>query len=294
MIVIDKYKKITKVLLWIFVANIVVAAVKLGFGFLLNINSLTADGFHALTDTFSNVIGIIGIKYASKPADKDHPYGYQKFETLAGLAIGFLLLRIIIKIVSNAINWFINPVDLEVSLITIIALGVTILINIFVATYEYRAGKKLKSDVLISDSIHTKSDIFISSGVLVTLILIKLGLPSIIDPILSLIIAVFILKSCYEIFMMTIEVLVDKMVVDPEEVSRILEEASDLILDIHKIRSRGKMDHIFIDLHIITRPDLTVREAHSLSHNLEERLEEVLGKKVDLVCHIEPDERNNE
>ena len=294
MIVIDKYKKITKVLLWIFVANIVVAAVKLGFGFLLNINSLTADGFHALTDTFSNVIGIIGIKYASKPADKDHPYGYQKFETLAGLAIGFLLLGIIIKIVSNAINWFINPVDLEVSLITIIALGVTILINIFVATYEYRAGKKLKSDVLISDSIHTKSDIFISSGVLVTLILIKLGLPSIIDPILSLIIAVFILKSCYEIFMMTIEVLVDKMVVDPEEVSRILEEASDLILDIHKIRSRGKMDHIFIDLHIITRPDLTVREAHSLSHNLEERLEKVLGKKVDLVCHIEPDERNNE
>lgn len=294
MIVIDKYKKITKVLLWIFVANIVVAAVKLGFGFLLNINSLTADGFHALTDTFSNVIGIIGIKYASKPADKDHPYGYQKFETLAGLAIGFFLLGIIIKIVSNAINWFINPVDLEVSLITIIALGVTILINIFVATYEYRAGKKLKSDVLISDSIHTKSDIFISSGVLVTLILIKLGLPSIIDPILSLIIAVFILKSCYEIFMMTIEVLVDKMVVDPEEVSRILEEASDLILDIHKIRSRGKMDHIFIDLHIITRPDLTVREAHSLSHNLEERLEEVLGKKVDLVCHIEPNERNTE
>lgn len=294
MIVIDKYKKITKVLLWIFVANIVVAAVKLGFGFLLNINSLTADGFHALTDTLSNVIGIIGIKYASKPADKDHPYGYQKFETLAGLAIGFLLLGIIIKIVSNAINWFINPVDLEVSLITIIALGVTILINIFVATYEYRAGKKLKSDVLISDSIHTKSDIFISSGVLVTLILIKLGLPSIIDPILSLIIAVFILKSCYEIFMMTIEVLVDKMVVDPEEVSRILEEASDLILDIHKIRSRGKMDHIFIDLHIITRPDLTVREAHSLSHTLEERLEEVLGKKVDLVCHIEPDEKNTE
>lgn len=290
----DKYKKITRVLKWIFVANLIVAVVKLGFGFLFNINSLTADGFHALTDTFSNIIGIIGIRFASKPADKDHPYGYQKFETLAGLAIGFMLLGIIIKIISNAISSFINPVELEVSLTTIIALAATIFINIFVATYEYRAGKKLRSDVLISDSIHTKSDIFISSGVLITLILIKLGLPSIIDPILSLVIALFILKSCYEIFQMTIEVLVDKMVVDPKEVIRLLEESSELILDIHKIRSRGRMDHVFIDLHIITKPDLTVREAHELSHYLEKVLEDNLEKKVDLVCHIEPDERNPE
>lgn len=287
----DKYKKITKVLVWIFVANLIVAMIKLGFGYFLNINSLTADGFHALTDTFSNIIGIIGIKLSSKPADDEHPYGHQKFETIAGMCIGFLLLGIIFQIIQNAIKWFISPVELEVSIPTIIALALTIIINIFVATYEYRAGKKLNSDVLISDSIHTKSDIFISSGVLVALILIKLNLPSIIDPILSLIIAVFIFKSCLEIFKMTIGVLVDKKVVDEKLIIEILEETEKEIINVHKIRSRGKLDHIFIDLHIITKPDLTVLKAHDLQHRLQDILEERLKKRVDLVCHIEPDER---
>ena len=106
-----------------------------------------ADGFHALTDTFSNIIGIIGIRIASKPPDKSHPYGYQKFETIAGLFIGILLLGIIFKIIYNAVLWFINPTVLDVSLLSIIALIATIIINIFVARIEYKEGKKLKSDV---------------------------------------------------------------------------------------------------------------------------------------------------
>lgn len=287
----DKYKRITKVLVWIFFANLIVALIKLGFGYFLNINSLTADGFHALTDTFSNIIGIIGIKLASKPADAEHPYGHQKFETIAGMCIGFLLLGITFQIIQNAIKWFINPIDIEVSIPTIIALGITIIINIFVATYEYRAGKRLNSDVLISDSIHTKSDIFISCGVLVALILIKFNLPSVIDPILSLIIAIFIFKSCLEIFKMTISVLVDKKAVDEELIVEILKETDKEIINVHKIRSRGKLDHIFIDLHIITKPDLTVLEAHYLQHKLKDILEVQLEKRVDLVCHVEPNER---
>lgn len=285
------YKKITKVLYIIFIANLIVASIKLGFGYFLNINSLMADGFHALTDTFSNIIGIIGIRIASKPPDKSHPYGYQKFETIAGLFIGILLLGIIFKIIYNAVLWFINPTVLDVSLPSIIALIATIIINIFVARIEYKEGKKLKSDVLISDSIHTRSDIFISSGVLVTLILIKLNLPSILDPILSLIIALFILKSAFEIFQMTIGVLVDKRVVDEEEIISVLKNADKEIIDVHKIRSRGKMDYVFIDLHFVIKPNLTVKEAHDLHHKLENILENYLGKRVDLVCHIEPNER---
>src|SRR5690554_4745386 len=286
-----KYKKISKVLIWIFFSNLIVAVIKLGFGYFLNINSLTADGFHALTDTLSNIIGITGIKFAAKPADKDHPYGYQKFETIAGMIIGFLLVVIIIRIITNVINYFLYPSIIEISTFSLIALIITIIINIFVAVIEYRAGKKLKSDVFISDSIHTRSDIFISFGVLITMVLVKFGFPSIIDPILSLIIALFIFKSAYEIFKMTVGVLVDKNVVDRNQIVEIIKRADNQVIDVHKIRSRGKMDQIFIDLHIITDPNLTVKEAHDLSHKLENVLQESLEKYVDLVCHIEPNER---
>lgn len=287
----DKYKKIINVLIYIFIANIAVAIIKLGLGYYLNINSLIADGFHAFTDTLSNIIGIIGIKLAAKPADKKHPYGYYKFEMIAIMCIGFSLIFIIIKIITNVINFFINEQYIDVSIASIITLAITIIINIFVSVLEYRAGRKLKSDVLISDSIHTKSDVFISFGVLITIILIKFGFPRIIDPILSIIIVFFILKSAIEIFKMSVGVLVDKNVVDELNIIDIIKSADSEVIDVHKIRSRGKMDFIYIDLHIITRPELSVKEAHDLNHKLENILREKLEKHVDLVCHIEPNER---
>ena len=284
----DRTNKIINVLVIILVLNLLVAITKLIFGQLLNSNSLTADGFHSLTDTFSNIIGIIGMKIARKPADKKHPYGYQKYETLAGLTIGFLLFGILLQIIVSAIDRFINPVEIEFSIPAIIAIVLTIFINIFVAVFEYRYGRKLQSEVLISDSIHTKSDIFISIGVLITIILIKLNVPVIIDPIVSLIIAVFIFKSCVEIFKSNIGVLVDKKVVDEEIIKKFLMEADEEVLDVHRVRSRGKLDYIYIDLHIITRPELSVEKAHELSHKLEKLLEDHLGRRVDLNCHIEP------
>lgn len=287
----NKYKKISQVLLWILIANLIVAFVKILLGIMLDINSLLADGFHAITDSLSNIIGLIGIKLASNPPNKDYPYGFQKFETIAGFIIGIMLLFIIGQIIYNAIFWFINPINPNITLPSMIALFVTILINIFVATFEYHQGKKYESDVLISDSFHTKSDIFISSGVLVTMILVSLGLPAFIDPIVSLIIAIFIFRSCLEIFKMTTAVLVDKKVMDEEKIIKMIKDIDEDIIDVHNIRSRGRMDHIYIDLHIITDPNKTVKEAHDLAHKIERILREKFNKKIELLAHIEPNER---
>jgi cation diffusion facilitator family transporter len=286
----QKYKQIARILFIILFLNLIVTFGKIFWGLMFNINSLTADGYHSFTDSISNIIGIIGIKLSSKPADKSHPYGYQKFETIAGFTIGFLLIWMVINIISKAIEWFINPIVFSVTPATLVTLVLTILINGFVAYYEHKMGRKLNSDVLISDSHHTKSDILISLGVLVSLLLIKLGLPPIIDPIVSIVIAIFILFSCLEIFKMTLGVLVDKTVVNEVDIQQII-EAEPEVLNVHKIRSRGRLEHIYIDLHIITEPQLTVLKVHELSHRLENILQEKLNKKVELIAHFEPNER---
>src|SRR5690606_7318345 len=100
----------------------------------------------------------------------------------------------------------------------------------------------------------------------------------------SIIIVFFILKSAIEIFKMSVGVLVDKNVVDELNIIDIIKSADSEVIDVHKIRSRGKMDFIYIDLHIITRPELSVKEAHDLNHKLENILREKLEKHVDLVC----------
>lgn len=281
------FQKVKRLLWIILVANLGVAAVKIIVGSLINSISMTADGFHSLTDGTSNVIGLIGIHLAAQPEDEDHPYGHKKFETIAGLFIAGMLFFLSFKVITGAISRLVEPVKPTVSPESLIALLVTLIINIFVARYERREGEKYHSNILISDSMHTRSDIFISTGVLLTLISIKLGLPVIIDPIVSLVVSVFILHAAYNIFQDTTGILTDKAVIDEAKVKEIVLRFPQ-VKDVHKIRSRGRLDDIHIDLHIMTKPEMSVEEAHQLAHNLEAAAQKELSPSLQMIVHLEP------
>ena len=214
-------KQVKKVLWSILLANIAVAIVKIVIGNMIQSASMAADGFHSLTDGISNVVGLIGITLASKPVDQDHPYGHKKYECISGLFIGGMLLVIAAQITFEAITRILEPVIPQFGIEALAALIVTIIINIVVCVYEYRQGKRLNSYILISDSLHTKSDIYVSLGVLSTLVLLKLGAPPIIDPITSIIVAGFIVNAAIEIIKSTSDILVDKIAVDVDLVKSI-------------------------------------------------------------------------
>src|SRR5690606_20913984 len=148
----------------ILIANIIVAVTKVVIGYIMKYNSLLADGYHSVTDSTSNIIALIGIGLASKPPDKHHHYGHYKFEAIAGFFIGMMLLGITIKIVYDAIKWFINPVKSLVSIEMIIIIAITLIINLFVCIIEIKLGRKYKSEVLVTDAIHTRTDAIISLG----------------------------------------------------------------------------------------------------------------------------------
>jgi len=246
-----------------------------------------ADGFHSISDSASNIVGIIGITLASKPIDNDHPYGHKKFETIASMSIGAMLLFISFNVIKSSISNFFKPSVLEVSLESLIVILITLFINIFVAIYENKQGHKLNSQLLIADSLHTKSDIFISVGVIITLISVKLGLPNIIDTFVSLIIALFIIHAAYEIFKDNISSLTDRVMLEKEVIIDII-KTFDSVEDIHNIRSRGYKDYVFLDMHIKVDSNLSVERAHDLVHKIEDALIEKLDKNIDLIIHVEP------
>ena len=283
----NNYKKIQQVLWVILFANFTVALLKIIIGVIIHSTSMAADGFHSISDGTSNIVGIVGIALASKPKDKNHPYGHSKFEVVTGLFIGAMLLFIAGKIVLSAIMSLKNPSIPNITISSIVVLVITLLINLFVCKYEYKMGKKLDSYILISDSLHTKSDVFVSIGVLVTLVGIKLGLPPIIDPLVSLIIVCFILHAAYEIFTSTIDVLVDKAVVDDKEIISILKSFEE-VKSYHNIRSRGSKTNIFLDMHIMVDPHMTVEDSHKLSHSIELNIQNVIHENASVICHIEP------
>ncbi len=283
----DNFKKIKQVLWIILFANLGVAVLKILIGSIIKSASMTADGFHSLTDGASNIIGLFGISIASKPIDEDHPYGHKKFETLAGLFIAGMLLFIGGKIIFDAISRFVHPVTPSVSFESIIVLLVTLGLNIFVCLYEYRQGKALNSYILISDSLHTRSDIYVSIGVLITLICVKLGLPTIIDPIASIIVAGFILHASYEIFVSTSGILVDKAAIDTQKVKEITMEFKE-VKNVHKIRSRGSENELYVDMHVMTEPNMSVEDSHNLIHEIERKMKDKINKNVQVIVHIEP------
>ncbi|HGE7977045.1 TPA: cation diffusion facilitator family transporter, partial [Clostridioides difficile] len=283
----DNYKKVKQVLWIILFANFAVALLKIIIGNQIKSYSMTADGFHSLSDGASNIVGLIGIFFASKPKDKNHPYGHKKFEIITSLFISGMLFVIAIKIILSAVLRIANPVVPAITIESLIALIITLFINIFVCMYEYRIGTKLNSYVLISDSLHTRSDIFVSLGVLVTLVGVKLGFPVIIESIVPIIISAFIIYSAYGIFRPSIGILVDRVAVDEDYIKEIVFEFNE-VRDVHNIRSRGSKSSIYIDMHVMVDPFISVEQSHDLTHKIEKQIQEEINENAQVIVHIEP------
>lgn len=282
----DRYKKIKWTLIWLLFANISVCLAKGIVGYLTGSLGMVADAFHSLTDSSNNIVGLIAMKMADRPADEDHPYGHGKFETLATIAISGMLLIAAYNIVKGAIDRFGSHQTPKVGITSFVVMAVTIGINIAVATYEYRAGKKLGSDFLIADSLHTRSDIFVSLSVIASLIIIKLGYP-IFDPIISLVIGVFIAKAGWDIIRRSSQTLTDKMVLDPAIIEKVVLGIRG-VKECHSIRTRGMSGTVYVDLHALVDPDMHTEMAHALATEIEESVKKKIDGVVDVVIHIEP------
>lgn len=284
------YSSVKRVLIIILALNIGVALAKMIYGWMTNSLSMVSDGFHSLFDGTSNVIGIIGIVIASRPPDKVHPYGHEKFETFASLGIAFLLFITCFEILQSAVDRFFNPTSPDITLISFLVMGVTLLINLAVSYYENNKGKKMGSSILIADSKHTQSDVYVSIAVILGFIFIKMGY-NIVDPVIAIIIAILIAKMGIEIIKSSSTVLLDSAPLDAETIRKVVCDI-DKVKDCHKIRSRGMASHIYIDLHITLEFCSSMDEAHELSHLVENKLKSSFPGVEDVVVHVEPCEED--
>jgi cation diffusion facilitator family transporter len=282
----DKFKKIRQILVIVLLFKWLVAFSKLIYGLLTKSASMAADGVHSFADGASNIIGLVGIWAASKPIDEDHPYGHRKYETIATLGIAFMLFLASFDIIKDGVLRLFHPVVPEVNIASFIVMICTFIVNITVMKYEFNKGKELCSDILICDSMHTKSDIFVSLAVIVTLISTKIGFP-IIDTIIALVIGCLIAKAGYEVLKKSSIVLTDGEAVEKTKIREVVKDVKG-VKAIHKIRTRGRDDDIHVDLHIMVDKDMPVKDAHCLSHEISALLKVKISGVTDVIVHVEP------
>jgi cation diffusion facilitator family transporter len=283
------FKTIRKILIGILILNWAVAAVKLVIGSLTGSASVMADGFNALSDGSTNVIGLIGVALAAKPSDEDHPYGHHKFETLTTLGVVVLLGVVSVQITLSAFAKFLNPVLPQVSPLDLFFLVLTLFINLWVVWYERRKGHQLRSSLLIADALHTQSAVYVSIGVLLTLgwVMLDWPLALYIDPLMSLVVVGFILKEAWSIFKENSGMLLDEAQADPCVIQRLVMD-DVRVKGVHQIRSRGTLSVLDIDMHILVDPSMRVEDAHTLTHDLEAVLNGHFDQDVRAIIHTEP------
>lgn len=165
-------------------------------------------------------------------------------------------------------------------------MGITIVINIAVSWYEYSRGQKLKSSVLIADSMHTRSDIYSSFAVVLGFFAIKSGY-ILVDPIIAIAIAVLIAKTGIEIIKESSKILLDRALLD-ENVIKKIAKSVDGVCDCHMIRTRGTPAQIYVDLHITVESSFSIDQAHGIGDKVEAKLKKSIVGIKDVVVHVEP------
>lgn len=283
----DHVNEVRNVLFIILLLNLLVAVLKMFIGAYVHSSSISADGLHSLSDGSSNIVGLIGVHLGAKPEDKFHPYGHSKFETLSGMFISVILFGVACKVVWSAIQRIKSPVLPKITSVSLVILVFTMVINVWIVRVEYKKGKELQSQILIADSMHTRSDVYVSIGVLLTMLGVAFRFPPILDPLASFIVSIFIFRGSYEIFRGNSDILVDKIVVDSDIIKAIVLEFEP-VKDVHQIRSRGSQNCLYIDMHIMVQPHLSVVESHILVHNIERRIQENINSSAQVIVHLEP------
>ncbi len=284
----SRYREVRRILWTILALNVLVALAKFGWGTISGSMAMTNDGIASFFDGFSNLVGLLGVRIAAKPPDASHPYGHAKYETYASAVIGVALLIAAAEIATKAISSLVGGESvILVDWVSYAVMVGTLVVNLGVSIWESRQGARLKSEVLEADAKHTRSDAYVSVSVICSLVFVQLGIAAA-DAVVSLLVAVAVLGSAISIFRQASRTLGDASRLSTVAVARLVETVPG-VRSVHEVRSRGSEGEVYVDLHILLDPEMTLMEAHDRATEVERLIEEIYPEVADVMVHMEPD-----
>lgn len=288
----DEFQRVVnKVSFVTIIGNILLSVMKLIAGFIAHSNAMISDAIHSASDVFSTFVVIIGIKLASKKADKEHPYGHERLECVAAIVLSMVLFitgfgigaAALKNITSGDYNNIVVP-----GILALVAAIVSIVSKEAMYWYTRYNAKRIDSSALMADAWHHRSDAFSSIGALIGIAGARLGFP-IMDSIASLIIFVFIIKAAYDIFKDAIDKMVDHAC-DDDTVNQIREcvMKHEDVLGIDMLQTRIFGNKIYVDLEISTDGSYTLSKAHTIAESVHDDIEKSFPKVKHIMVHVNP------
>ena len=281
---VHKDNRVRRVILIEGLANLLVLIAKTIVGLSTGSMAILADAIHSLTDLTNNIIAWIVMHYSSLPADREHPYGHRKLETLAVFILASILVVLAFELALNAINK--EHTEVVSSGVELVIMLCVLIINIVVTSWQHMWARRLDSDILRADATHTFSDVLITGAVIVGWQLSAMGYAWV-DRLCALGVALIIFYLAYGLFRRAIPVLIDEYAIDPVELSELIKPLPG-VKKVYKIRSRWVCKTRAVDLVISVNSTLSTEESHAIADTIESLIENNFGK-TDISIHVEPE-----
>jgi cation diffusion facilitator family transporter len=274
------------------VSNSALIVLKLVAGALTGSVAIVTEAVHSSIDLLASIVALFSVRKADEPADESHMYGHEKVENLASALEGVLILLGAGIIIYESVRRLSHPHRIESLGFGIVAVAVSMVVNLGVSTYLSRQARITDSPALEGDAAHLRTDALTSGGVLVALALVAATGTQSVDPITALVVASVIVWSGIRIVSRSSRVLVDEALPEHElaQVAEAIETyGAPEVVGHHKLRARRAGSRRHIDLHVQFRSGTTLERAHHLSHELQHEIERRV-LHADVLIHIEPED----
>lgn len=269
-------------------SNTVLILLKLIAGLISGSVSIISEAIHSTMDLLAAIIAFFSVRASEKPADEEHPYGHGKYENVSGVIEALLIFIAAIWIIVESIKKLLHPEPVESIGIGFIVMFISAFVNHLVSKKLYKVAKQEDSIALEADALHLKADVYTSLGVGGGLLLIWITKLNFLDPLVAILVAIFILKEAYHLLISAFNPLLD-VKLSEEEIKIITEQINkhkSVYCDFHNLRTRKSGKTKYVDLHLVFPETMTVKVAHDLCDLIENDIEKLL-KNTEILIHLE-------
>ncbi|MCK4508052.1 MAG: cation transporter [Desulfuromonadales bacterium] len=291
----DKTKspKIAAASLSIFTATSL-AVLKLLTGLFTGSLAVLTSAIDSLLDILMSGINLMAIRHAEQPADEEHPYGHGKFETLATIFQAFVIAASGVWIIYEAIQRIIEASPIKQTGIGIAVMSVSTVASFMISRHLLKVAKETDSSALEADSLHFSMDVYTNLALLTGLILITLFDLPWLDPVMSILVAIYILFESLRLLRQGMRDILDEQLPETirHEIEELINDHKDELFDFHNLRTRRAGSQKLIDFHLTVCKHLSVEEAHDVTEYIEKKIgEKITG--TDVTIHVEPCRRHD-
>jgi cation diffusion facilitator family transporter len=269
------------------ISNSLLIVMKLAAGILSGSVSIISEAIHSSMDLVAAIIAYFSVKVSDNPPDSRHPYGHGKVENISGVIEAILIfIAAVLIIVEAAKKLMGEKIELESIAIGSLVMVISAIVNTFVSRKLYKVARETNSVALEADALHLKTDVYTSLGVATGLGLIMITKINWLDPVVAILVALFIIKESYHLLSKAFTPLLDtawgeKEIMELEGTLRMLD------VNYHDLRTRVAGNYRFIDLHVGIPEDVSVGNAHQYCDRIEHELTQNY-KNLTVTIHVEP------